>query len=226
MTPRSIARARPTDGRGRKQELLDFAPDPFGREIVELNRPAERARFEVELEIEARHELDRAQHPEAVIRKCPGVDHPQAAPLEVVAAAKRIEVFVGQRIPRDGVDGEIAPPGGLLDGHVGIADDDEPFVSAPGLRVSPRQRHVDVAELEHLKALADRLDAAKCLEHAPKPFARHAEHLDVDVRRLVSEQAVADPAADDKRAAAGVADGPRDLDGALDAVCSRARPRR
>ena len=209
----------------REQELLDLSPDPLGREIVELNRPAERARFEVELEIEARHELDRAQHPQAVVRKCPGVDHPQEAPLEVVAAVERIEVLVGQRIPRDGVDGEIAPPGGLLDRHVGIADDDEPLVSAPGLRVSPRQRHVDVAELEHLKALADRLDAAERLEHAPQPFARHAEHLDVDVRRLVSEQAVADPAADDERAAAGVADGAWRSRRRARAECSRAPPR-
>src|SRR5262245_27182873 len=81
-------------GAGRKQELLDLSPDPFGREIVELNRLAERTRVGVELEIEARHELDCAQHPEAVIRKGPGVDHPQAAPLEIIPAAKRIEVLV------------------------------------------------------------------------------------------------------------------------------------
>jgi hypothetical protein len=128
-----MASAKPTDGRGCKQELLDLSPDSFGREIVELNRPAERARFGVELEIEARHELERAQHPEAVVRKGPGVDHSQAASLEVLAAGKRIEVFVSQRIPRDGVDREIAPAGGLLDGHVGIANDDEPLVSAPSL---------------------------------------------------------------------------------------------
>ena len=38
-------------------------------------------------------------------------------PLEIAAAVERIEVLVGQRIPRDRVDGEVAPPRRLLDRH-------------------------------------------------------------------------------------------------------------
>src|SRR5262249_46589648 len=52
-------------------------------------------------------------------------------------------------------------------------------------------------------------DAAEALEQPAKPFTRHAEHLEVDVALLrlgQIEQPVANPAADDERPAAGVAD--------------------
>src|SRR5438094_921373 len=91
-----VHRQRKTDGRPRReQELFDFAPDPLGRQIVERNGPAQRTRLGVELEIETSDELDCAQHPETVVGECAGVDHPQVAPLEVVAAVERIEVLVG-----------------------------------------------------------------------------------------------------------------------------------
>ena len=86
-----------------------------------------------------------------------------------------------------------------------IAGHDEAAVAAAGLRLAARQRHVDVADLVDLKALADRLDAAERLEQRAQPIAGNAEDLDVDVLRLAAEQPVADPAADDQRAAAGVA---------------------
>ena len=72
-----------------------------------------------------------------------------------------------------------------------------------------------VAELVDLKALADRFDAAEGFEQRPQAIAGDAEHLEVDVGRLVTgaeQQAIAHPAADDERAAAGVADGGGDRD--------------
>ena len=150
--------------------------------------------------------MHRAQHAEAVVGERLGVDHAQQAAIEIGAAAERIEELAGQRILGDRVDREIAPARGLFDRHRGIAGDDEAFVAAPGLRVAPRQRHVDVAELVHLEALPDRFDAPERLEQRAQAVAGHPEHLEIDVALLglgQAHQAVAYPAADNQRAAAG-----------------------
>ena len=138
------------------------------------------------------------------------IDHAQEAPLEIGAAVERIEVLGGQRIPRNGVDGEIAPPRGLLDRHLRIAGHDEAAMAASGLRVAPRQRHVDVADLVDLEALADRFDAAEPFEKRAQSISSQPENLEIDVRLLgfrQAEQPIAHPAADDQRATAGVGDG-------------------
>ena len=96
--------------------------------------------------------------------------------------------------------------------HRRIAGDGEPLVAAARLRLAPRQRDVDVADLEDLKAFADRLDAADRFEQRPQAIGGQAEHLEVDVLRRLAEQPIAHPAADDERAPAGVADGARDLE--------------
>jgi hypothetical protein len=91
-------------------------------------------------------------------------------------------------------------------------------VSAAGFRVATRQRHVEVAELVDLKALADRFDAAEGLQQLAQPVGGEAEHLDVDVRRVDvgTHQAVAHPAAHDQRASPCVAYAARDLCGVFE----------
>src|SRR6266850_7250257 len=87
-------------------------------------------------------------------------------------------------------------------------------MAAAGLRFAARQRDVDVAGFEDLKTLADGLDAAERLEQRFQAIRGNAEDLDVEVLRdIVSgfHQAVAYPAADEKRASAGVADGDSDV---------------
>ena len=101
--------------------------------------------------------------------------------LEIVPAVKRIEIFVGERIPADRVDREVAPPRRLLERHRRIAFDGEALVSAAGLRFAARQRHVDVAELVDRKRLADRLDAAQRLQQREQRVLRDAEDLDVEI---------------------------------------------
>ena len=59
----------------------------------------------------------------------------------------------------------------LIDGSPVTA---KPLVAAAGLRFAARQRDVDVAGLEHLKALADRFDAAQSLRAARAPGRREA----------------------------------------------------
>ena len=48
---------------------------------------------------------------------------------------------------------------------------------------------------------------------ASMPLHAETEHLDVDILRAHAEQTVAHPAPHDHRPAAGLANGPRDLDG-------------
>ena len=98
----------------------------------------------------------------------------------------------------------------LIDGSPAIV---EALVPASGLRFPPWQRDVDVAELEHLEALAHELDSSERFEQLAQPGRRDAEDLDVDVFRLTAEQPVADPAADDERASAFAANGFGDLSG-------------
>ena len=85
---------------------------------------------------------------------------------DVAAAVERIDVLAGQRIPGDRVDGEVAPPRRLLDRQRRIAGDGESLVPAAGLRLAPRQRHVDVADLVDGEALADGVDRPERSQHA------------------------------------------------------------
>ncbi len=114
----------------REEELFDLTPDAFGRQIVQRNGGADCARGIVQREPEARTELQRSENPQAVVRKSRRVDDAQKPPRDVAPAVERIEIFVGERIPRDGVDREVAPPRGFLDGHRRIAGDVETLVPA------------------------------------------------------------------------------------------------
>ena len=162
-----IEREREADRRAwREQQLFELAPDALRRQIVERDAAAQlRGRF-VEREVEARRELHRAQDAQAVVGEGVRIDHAQDPAIEIAPAVERVEVFAGQRIVRDRVDGEVAAPRRLFDRHVRIAGDDEAAMPAPGLRIAPRQRHVDVADLVDLEALADRFDAAEWIRAA------------------------------------------------------------
>ena len=146
-----------------------------------------------------------AEDAKTVVCKASGVDDPQQAPAEVAAAVERVQVVVGQRIPGDRVDGEIAAAGGLLDRHRRVAGDVEPAVTATGLRFAAGKRHVDIAALVDLKALAHRFDATERLEQVPEAGRVEAVDLEIDVLGVAPHQAVADPAADDQRASTRVA---------------------
>ena len=159
-----MARAKPIDGRGANSS---FSISPQTRSAGKSSSGIARhscARLLVEREVETGGELDRAQHAQAVVGESLGVDDPQHAALDVAAAVERIQVLAGQRIPGDRVDGEVAPPRRLFDRHRRIAGDLESAVAAAGLRLAPRQRDVDLAELVHLEALADAFDAAEAFE--------------------------------------------------------------
>jgi hypothetical protein len=125
-------------------------------------------------------------------------------------------MLLRQRIPGDRVDREVAAPRRVLDRHLRIADDDEAAMSASRFRVAPRQRHVDAGDLVDLKAFTHRFHSPERFEDRSQSFRGDAEDFDVDVRRFVAEQPIAHPAADDQRAAAGVADRDGDVARAIE----------
>ena len=92
-----VEREREADRRplGLEQQLLDLAPDPLGRQIVERDAPAQRRGVVVERELEARGKLHRAQHAQAVVAERRRIDGAQDAALEIGAAVER--VFVDRR---------------------------------------------------------------------------------------------------------------------------------
>ena len=206
--PRSSASARPIDGRGASSS---FSNSPqirsAGRSSSGIDRHSSRVP-----RVERRTRSARRTEPRAARAGCRRRTSRDRRRAGGGVAGRR-----GRRTDRGTppVSGsqamalirEVAPPRGFLEGHVRIAGDVEAAVAAAGLRFAARQRHVDVADLVDLKALADGFDAAEAFEQRAHAVGRQAEHLEVDVRRASpAHQPVAHPAADDQRAAAGLAD--------------------
>ncbi len=196
-----------------EQEFLHFAPHPFCGEVVEGDAAADRCGGRIDVELEAGNELQGAKHPEAVVGERVGIDDPEEALLEVAPAVEGIEVLVGQRIPGDGVDGEIAPAGGFDHAQVRIADDLEPPVAAARFRLPSREGDVEAGDLVDGEALADGVDGAEPGEQLAEAAGVDPVDLEIDVQGGAADEAVPNPAADDQGAAAGGAGGRGDGEG-------------
>ena len=85
---------------GQEQQLLDFAPNPLRRQIVEANLLAQLLRRGLERELEPRGKLNGPQYPQAVLGKRSRVDGLQQSTPDVVLAVKRVDVLVGRVDPR------------------------------------------------------------------------------------------------------------------------------
>ena len=184
-----------------QQQLLNLTPDPLCRQVVERDAAAEGTRAGVDRELEAGEELQRAEHPEAVVAERRRVHHLQPAGGQVVTSSARIVVRVVARIPRNRIDREVAAAGGVGERHPRVAVHGEAFVPTPALRLAAGQRDIDGTKLVHGEALAHRLDAAEGGEQCGHLALGHAVQLDVDLARGLPEQAIAHVATDDEGAA-------------------------
>ena len=112
-----IAGEREPDRRplGGEQQLLDLAPQPLGREVVERDGPADGPGLVVECALEAGGELQRPQDSQAVVGEGPRIDDAQPARGQIVAAAARVEVLAAEWVPGDRVDREVAPARGVFE---------------------------------------------------------------------------------------------------------------
>ena len=59
--------------RSLEQQLFEFSPDALSREVIEIEAAADVARAGLEVEVEARGKLQRAQHPERVVAEGDGI---------------------------------------------------------------------------------------------------------------------------------------------------------
>ena len=118
-TPRSIASAKPIDGRGASSSFSISPQIAFGRQIVERNlRGTARASLRRASKLEPRRELHGAQHAQAVVAERRRVDHAQQPALEIAAAVERIESTRRSADPtRSALIGEVAPPRRFRDRH-------------------------------------------------------------------------------------------------------------
>src|SRR5690606_31604075 len=146
---------------GAEQQLFELAPDALGRQVVERQAPADVGRGRVDRQFEPCGELDTAQHTQAVVAECRGIDHPENTRLEIGGAAERIDQFAGQRIPRHRVDGEVAPACGFFERQVRVTLDGETPVPSADLRFAAGERDVDAADLVHREAFSHGVDAAE-----------------------------------------------------------------
>ncbi len=78
-------------------------------------------------------------------------------------------------------------------------------------RFAAGKADVDGSDLVNGETLADRLDFAERLEHSRQISGGNAEDLHVDLSSVDAQKAIADPAADDERAAAALAHRVRDF---------------
>ena len=200
-----IQREREADRRPRReQQLLELAPDALGRQIVERDRRGRAPRVaSSSVKLEARGELH-ARAARAGCRRRTSADRRRAA----AAASRSPRPSNGSRYSPVSGSHEIAltvksrrRAASAID-MSGSPVDDEAAVAAAGLRLAARQRHVDVADLVDLKALADGLDAAERLEQRAQPIAGQAEDLEVDVASTRAGRA-ADRAPSRRRSARG-----------------------
>ena len=152
-------------------------------------------------------------------RRSVEVDGAQQPPRQIAAAVERILILVRQRIPRDRVDREVAPPRHRRSDIDGSPSTVEALMAAPrpwirGVAARRRSRS-PLPRTHHLvdrKALAHRLARGRAVPAAQADPPADAEDLDVDVLRGFAAQAIANPAADDQRPAASGVRGTRDIE--------------
>ena len=142
-TPSSRPSAKPMDGRRACSSSFSSSPHTRSAGRSSSGMAAQIARVSCgTVELEPRGELQRAQHAQAVVGEGAWIDDPQHAGGEIGAPAERVLVRAGERVPRDRVDGEVAPPCRLAHRHRGIALDGETRVAtpAPSTRVAAARR--------------------------------------------------------------------------------------
>ena len=165
-TPMSSASRKPIDGTERlEQQLFDFAPDPFGGQIIKRDPSAElhvfsrrrRARTVRRTAVPAArggcHRQTSSGSTTRRRRASRSVRPPTGSSISSVRGSHRIALTVKSRRRADSVHR-----------HRRIALDDESLVPAAALRFAPWQRHVNRAQLVDREALTHGIDPAETAE--------------------------------------------------------------
>ena len=176
---------------GPEQQLLNLAPDPLGGQIGEIDPAAQILRQRLDGKPQARRELHRAQHPEAVLDEGGRVDRPQDSGAQVLAASPQIDRLAGERVEQHGVDREITAPSCLLLGQIGVSEDLEAAVARRDLRIPAWQADIDLRpqvragaraarhQLVDRERLSDKLHLPEASENERQPVGGKVVNLQV-----------------------------------------------
>ncbi len=196
---------------GGAQHLLQFQRQPRRRGVADQRQRGEKRvlGLGVEGEVVLSDQFERPQHPHRVLLKAQHrvADGAYDAVLDVFAPlAGEVEQFGADRVEKEGVDGEVAPPGVFLGGAVIVVGENHVL----------RQRFPGFAALELVRRAAEGADFDDFLAQmqvrqpeafADDPDAAAAEDVahflrgggggEIVVLGPATEQEVADGAADD-----------------------------
>ena len=197
-----------------EQHLAKLPEDAFPRYLAERRPGAERHQGGIRVHLEPGDELRHPQRPQGVLGEGARIRGAEHSELEVPPPSEGIDDLLAQGVERNGVDGEIAPAGRALEVEVRIARDREAAVPGRDLAVAARQGEirVHVGEAQHAEALSHPQHAAKGGEQGLERIEAEPEHLDVDILRVESEEAIAHEAADEKGPSSRCPDRARDIE--------------
>ena len=194
------------------EDLDDLVPDALGRDVGEVRGRGHDRRVGrgVDCESEPGSEAHGAEHPQAVLvdaraRVADRADHPGA---KVVGAADEVDDAVGERVPEERVDGEVAPARILLRrAEVDAARAASVDVGVVGAEGGDFEARAAVQDEDDAELRADRDGSGKeGLYGLGRGVGR-----DVVVERLPAEEAIAHASAGEVGVVPGVAQAPEDL---------------
>ena len=163
-----LERQREPDGRpsAQQQQLLDLAPDALARQIVERRSPRHTRlrRLRPSPARTARRTAARAARAGCRRRRSARSTIRRTRALEIAPAAERVEVLARERIPRDGVDREVAPAAASSTDMRGSPVTSNPRWPRPIFDSRRGSATSTPADLVDRERLADRVDAAERLE--------------------------------------------------------------
>ena len=194
-----------------RRSFFHLLIDALGRERAELvlQRATLGARLLRDGERKARGLLARAEDAQGIFVE--GVrDMPQDAALQVAYAAVRVEELTGDHVPAERVHGEVAAQRGVREGHLRVALDDEPAVTATGFGLAARQSDVEHlavlpqvdVDLEDTEGAADRVHRADVCEDALEGLEIELVDLEVEIFGDDAQEVISTCPTDDDRAAA------------------------
>ena len=125
------------------------AADPLTRDVLDPRRPLAHLpqRVVVGIDVELRDEAKAADDPERVVAEARRPGRAEDAPLEIGAAAERVDDLPRLEPPRDRVDREVAPLHVLLERDLAVGHDLEVVPAGAGRALDARRCELDPGRL-------------------------------------------------------------------------------
>ena len=165
------------------------------------------------LKAESRHKLHSAQNSQRVF--CEFIRNmAQYSVGKIFLPSPRILIFSGERIEIDCVHSEIPSRSSIPYGHHRIRIYEKPLVACTSLRLSSRERNIDVmpVNLENAKGNPNQVETEALFKGFAQSIWRKTKNLNVEILDIrLRQKPIANAPANQKCAAARIANDPRYL---------------